>query len=98
MKLFDRSHSPLTLTEAGKLYQTYLEGVGNLTGKFALQIEEIKGGRSRVLNVGMSLWRGSVVLPDILPVYMSSHPGIRVVLHEHHPDLCEEADRISVLW
>lgn len=89
-KLFDRSHSPLTLTEAGKLYQTYLEGVGNLAGRFASQLDEIKSGRSRILNVGMSLWRGSVVLPEILPAYMASHPGMRVVLHEHHSDRLQE--------
>ena len=41
MKLFDRSHTPLVLTDAGRLYLSYLEGVGNLTGKFESQIEEL---------------------------------------------------------
>ena len=34
VKLFDRSHMPLKLTEAGKIYMRYLESVGVLTGQF----------------------------------------------------------------
>ena len=59
VKLFDRSHMPLKLTEAGKIYMRYLESVGVLTGQFEEQLGELKTGRSRTLNVGMTLWRGS---------------------------------------
>ena len=68
VKLFDRSHMPLKLTEAGKIYMRYLESVGVLTGQFEEQLGELKTGRSRTLNVGMTLWRGSVLhllLPDV---------------------------------
>ena len=61
VKLFDRSHMPLKLTEAGKIYMRYLESVGVLTGQFEEQLGELKTGRSRTLNVGMTLWRGSVL-------------------------------------
>ena len=72
MKLFDRSHTPLVLTDAGRLYLSYLEGVGNLTGKFESQIEELRTGSRQILNVGMTPWRGSVLLPDILPAYAAA--------------------------
>ena len=55
----------------------YLESVGVLTGQFEEQLGELKTGRSRTLNVGMTLWRGSVLLPDILPSYSESHPDVR---------------------
>ena len=55
VKLFDRSHMPLKLTEAGKIYMRYLESVGVLTGQFEEQLGELKTGRSRTLNVGMTL-------------------------------------------
>ena len=84
VKLFDRSHMPLKLTEAGKIYMRYLESVGVLTGQFEEQLGELKTGRSRTLNVGMTLWRGSVLLPDILPSYSESHPDVRITLREHH--------------
>ena len=84
MKLFDRSHTPLVLTDAGRLYLSYLEGVGNLTGKFESQIEELRTGSRQILNVGMTPWRGSVLLPDILPAYAAAHPDVRIVLHEYH--------------
>ena len=32
----------------------------------------------------MTLWRGSVLLPDILPSYSESHPDVRITLREHH--------------
>lgn len=90
MKLFDRSHTPLTLTEAGKLYLSYLEGVGALTGKFESQLEELKTDSRQTLNIGMTLWRGSVLLPDILPVFTELHPEARIVLHEEHSEKLEE--------
>ena len=62
----------------------YLESVGVLTGQFEEQLGELKTGRSRTLNVGMTLWRGSVLLPDILPSYSESHPDVRITLREHH--------------
>lgn len=86
VKLFDRSHTPLTLTEAGKLYLSYLEGVGTLEGKFESQLEELKAGGRRNLNIGMTLWRGSVLLPDILPAFTRLHPDVRISLHEEHSD------------
>ena len=84
MKLFDRSHTPLTLTDAGRLYLSYLDGVGALTGRFESQLEELRTGRSQIMNVGMTPWRGSVLLPDILPAYAAAHPDVRIVLHEHY--------------
>lgn len=44
VKLFDRSHMPLKLTEAGKIYMRYLESVGVLTGQFEEQLGELKNG------------------------------------------------------
>lgn len=84
VKLFDRSHMPLTLTEAGRLYQQYLESVGVLTGKFESRLEEVRTGKRRPLNVGTTPWRGSVLLPDILPEYTRRNPDVEVVLHEYH--------------
>lgn len=62
----------------------YLESVGVLTGQFEEQLGELKTGRSRTLNVGMTLWRGSVLLPDILPSYSENHPDVRITLRKHH--------------
>lgn len=87
IKLFDRSHAPLVLTEAGRLYLSYLESVGTLTGKFESQVEGLRTGSRPILNVGMTPWRGSVLLPDILPAFAASHPEVRIVLHENHSNI-----------
>ena len=89
-KLFNRSHTPLKLTEAGKLYLSYLEGIGTLTGKFESQLEDLVSDSGQTLNIGMTLWRGSVLLPDILPEFAKRHPGVKIVLYEEHSDKLEE--------
>ena len=79
VKLFDRSHMPLKLTEAGKIYMRYLESVGVLTGQFEEQLGELKTGRSRTLNVGMTLWRGSVQV-TLKTTRMSASPYVNTTL------------------
>ena len=34
------------------------------------------------LHIGVSTWRGSTLLPDILPRFVQSYPDVQVVLHE----------------
>ena len=35
------------------------------------------------MNLGVSPWRGSTLLPDILPDFFNKYPNIQVILHEH---------------
>ena len=80
VKLFDRSHMPLKLTEAGKIYMRYLESVGVLTGQFEEQLGELKTGRSRTLNVGMTLWRRISCQATLKATRMSASPYVNTTL------------------
>ena len=51
--------------DRGKKKMSYLEKMGSLSGSFESQLQVLKDGGVKTLNVGMTLWRGSVLLPDI---------------------------------
>ncbi len=81
-KLFDRSRSPLALTPAGELYRNYLESSDFLFQKFCSDLGELSTAHSRTVHLGLGSWRGSLLIPNILPDFLASHPDSQVFLHE----------------
>lgn len=82
VKLFDRV-SPLRLTKAGEIYYTYLQDMKNLTENFFSDLHDIDSRSTHIINLGLSPWRGSTLLPDILPIFFKKYRDIQIVLHEH---------------
>ena len=83
VKLFDRSKNPIQLTEAGLLYQSYLESNNHLYQKLQADLNDLSRDRSQALSVGMGNWRGSQLLPEILPGFLRAHPNARIDLLEY---------------
>jgi len=88
--LLDRSRSPLHLTPAGELFQAYLESQGYLDRQLKSDLLELQNQAQRVVHVGVATWRGSVLLPDILPIYLKRYPDVRVEIHESPAPQLEE--------
>lgn len=82
VKLFDRSKSPIQLTEAGRVYQSYLESNSHLYQKLQSDLNGLNSSRSQAINIGLGTWRGNLLLPEILPTFLSQHPNAQVSLHE----------------
>ncbi len=80
--LLDRSHSPLTLTPAGELFHAYLERQSFLDRQLVSDLRDIQDRKRPVLHLGVSPWRGSILLPDVLPLFEKQYPDVQVVLHE----------------
>jgi len=90
--LLDRSHSPLTLTPAGEVFHAYLERQGYLDRQLVSDLQDLKDKKRPVLHIGVSPWRGSVLLPEVLPLFARQYPDVQVVLHEVPvPDLVDLA-------
>lgn len=90
--LLDRSHSPLKLTPAGEVFYAYLERQGYLERQLVSDLRDLQDKERPMLHIGVSPWRGSVLLPDILPVFTQHYPNVQVVLHEAPvPELAELA-------
>lgn len=79
-KLFERK-SPLELTEAGRVYRDYLESSSYLYHKLRADLEALCGGEEAV-RIGTGTWRGTLLLPQILPALLAAHPRARVSLLE----------------
>lgn len=80
--LLDRSHSPLKLTPAGELFHAYLERQSYLDRQLVSDLRDLQNRKRPVLHIGVSPWRGSTLLPDILPRFEEQYPDVQVVLHE----------------
>lgn len=91
--LLDRSHSPLRLTPAGELFHAYLERQGFLDRQLVSDLRDLQNKKRPVLHIGVSPWRGSTLVPDILPLFEEQYPDVQVVLHEAPvPELGELAE------
>ena len=82
VQLLDRSHTPLKLTAAGELFHAYLERQGFLDRQFVSDLRNLQDSKRPVLHIGVSSWRGSILMPDILPSFAKEFPDVQVVLHE----------------
>ena len=82
VKLFDRSTNPIQITEAGRIYQQYLESDRYLYQKLQSDLNEQNRSRSQRVSIGLGTWRGSLLLPEILPEFLNQHPRAQVDLRE----------------
>ena len=80
--LLDRSHSPLSLTPAGEIFYAYLDRQGYLDRQLVSDLRDLKDKKRPMLHIGVSPWRGSTMLPDVLPLFTQQYPDVQVVLHE----------------
>ena len=71
VKLFDRSTNPIRLTEAGRIYQQYLESDRYLYQKLQSDLNEQNRSRCQHVGIGLGTWRGSLLLPEILPDFLT---------------------------
>lgn len=83
VKLFDRSQSPLELTPGGQMYRSYLENSNHLYQKFQAGLGSLYSSRTQTVSLGLGTWRGSILLPQILPRFLQEHPHVQVNLHEY---------------
>lgn len=81
-KIFNRSTSPLSLTEAGEAYIDAVEKINmieyDLNNKL-LEINDLKCGK---LNVGGANFFSSCMLPPIIKIFAEKFPGISLQITE----------------
>ncbi len=86
--LLDRAHTPLRLTPAGEVFYSYLEQRDYLDRQLSSNLRDLENQKRPVLHIGVSPWRGSALLPDVLPLFTREYPYVQIVLHEAPvPDL-----------
>lgn len=88
--LLDRSHSPLRLTAAGELFCAYLDRQHYLDRQLDSDLRELCVEKRQVIRLGVALWRGATLLPEVLPVFNRRYPDVQVVIHEAPAPQMEE--------
>jgi DNA-binding transcriptional LysR family regulator len=78
VRLFDRSHNRIDLTEAGKRAFEYAEQIFSLYGEMENSIREVTGTVSGLLRVGADNTAAQYVLPSILADFQAEFPEVHI--------------------
>ncbi len=81
-KLFNRVGKKLVITYAGERYLSYAHEILALKSNMDKELAEIDQSKEIVLRVGFSAFRGTRIILDLVPVFASLHPNIRLKLEE----------------
>lgn len=99
VELFDHSSSPLRLTYAGQRYYQHISQIARMDENIRREIQDIKQQNGGRLRLGVALWRGACLLPDIYPYFHGKYPEVKFELTEGRSAQLERAlmnDEIDV--
>lgn len=82
VELFDHSTSPLRLTYTGERYYQYVLQLMQLDENVRKEFQDIQNQKSGLLRLGVALWRGACLLPDVFPAFHAQYPNIHLKLLE----------------
>ena len=81
VKLFDRTKSPIQITEAGALYISKMKELQQSESVLRSQLMDM-GNHRRTFRIGIGMTRGSQWLPVLLPAFQKLHPDVSVRIEE----------------
>ena len=89
MPIFDRSTSPLRLTEFGKIYIKAIEDVYEIEKSVNNFISDINMLRFGELSIGASNVFAAYALPPIISEFKKKYPDVKVNLNEGNTEILE---------
>jgi len=81
VKLFDRSTIPMSLTYAGERYIESARRILMENNRFLKELRDITQHMTGKLKIGTSHDRASYMIPQLLPPFLRTYPGIDVEVH-----------------
>lgn len=81
-KIIERSSRPLALTPAGQRYCAYLQSVERLRAALETDLESLGQGEWDSVRLGITSWRSSALLPEVLPDVLMRLPELKITLLE----------------
>jgi len=85
-RLFDRTHSRVTLTDAGRLVFRYAERIFEVYAEMEGALHELKGAVGGALVLGASTTVAEYLLPSLLGQFLRSHPEVGISLRVGNTD------------
>ena len=80
VRLFDRSHNRIDLTQAGRTAYEYAQKIFDLYAEMESSIQEVTGNVTGLLRVGASTATAQYVLPAILSAFQEAFPDVHIQL------------------
>ena len=87
VKLFDRNTSPLTLTPAGEHFVQEAQELLYREDQLLRSMERYRSGEAGELVIGVTPFRSSYLMPDVVARLRERFPGIRVRLAEYGSEI-----------
>ena len=82
IRLFDRNHSPMTITPAGDFFIQEAKELLYKEDQLAKGLERFKTGENGRLVIGVTPFRSLYLMPPLVKKIRERYPGVQVVLHE----------------
>src|SRR5699024_8780336 len=79
IEIFDRSKSPIEVTEAGEKLIEYIYKHKELKNDLMSELALLKSNKKAELKIGIVPWRVPIFLPKIMPEFIKQHPNIDVI-------------------
>lgn len=76
--IFDRSTTPISLTEAGRCYMESAQRILSENERLMKELRDITNHMSGVLHIGTSNDRCAYMIPKLLPAFYEKYPNIRI--------------------
>lgn len=90
-KLFIRNHDGMTLTLAGEKYYLAAIEILNIYNDFQNEVTYINDLKRGRINVGITGFMGTYLLPRLIPLFTSKFPNIELYVNEMNSTLLEQA-------
>lgn len=82
VKLFDRNHSPLTLTPAGEFFVRSAREMVYQEEQLRKAMDQFQTGDSGRLVIGVTPFRSLYLMPELIKKIRRRYPGVSITLHE----------------
>lgn len=89
-KIFDRTTTPITLTQAGEIYVKTARKILALHDNLQNDIKDLNNCREGIIKIGLSDMRATSILPYLLPLFKRLYPNITIQTVESSSKHVEE--------
>lgn len=84
MKIFDRSTTPINLTDCGKEYIRCTEAILDIEKSFEDYISDLNGLKKGSISIGTNHLYASMVLPSLISIFLAKYPNIKIDIIEEN--------------
>lgn len=88
--IFDRSTSPISLTDLGRMYIQSAEEILRIEEGFGQYLSDAEQCLRGVLTLGGTTLFTSYVLPPLISAFSARYPGVEIRLHEQHTTVLKQ--------